>query len=119
MLERRLPLLLLAAAGRTGGGAGLRRRARALPSADPRPLAPVLAPRRGGPPGLARAGRVAAHALLRARGVPSAGLGRPPRTVSEVEIRDASPADAPAIASIYNEGVRERVATFQTREHDA
>jgi L-amino acid N-acyltransferase YncA len=37
--------------------------------------------------------------------------------VSEVEIRDASPGDARAVASVYNEGVRERVATFQTREH--
>jgi L-amino acid N-acyltransferase YncA len=30
-------------------------------------------------------------------------------------IRPAAPADAPAIASIYNEGIADRVATFETR----
>lgn len=33
-----------------------------------------------------------------------------------VPIRPATPADAPAIAAIYNEGIRDRVATFETRE---
>ncbi|HEX7051729.1 MAG TPA: arsinothricin resistance N-acetyltransferase ArsN1 family A [Longimicrobiales bacterium] len=34
-------------------------------------------------------------------------------------IRPATPADAPAIAEIYNEGIRDRVATFETRERTA
>jgi L-amino acid N-acyltransferase YncA len=33
-------------------------------------------------------------------------------------IRPARPADAEAIASIYNRGIEERQATFQTRLHD-
>lgn len=32
------------------------------------------------------------------------------------EVRRARPADADAIARIYNEGIRDRVATFETRE---
>lgn len=32
-------------------------------------------------------------------------------------IRAATPADAAAIAAIFNEGMGERVATFETREH--
>lgn len=35
---------------------------------------------------------------------------------SSVDIRPAVNADAPAIALIYNEGIRDRVATFETRE---
>jgi L-amino acid N-acyltransferase YncA len=35
----------------------------------------------------------------------------------EVVVRAATSTDAPAIASIYNEGIRERRATFQTRLH--
>jgi phosphinothricin acetyltransferase len=34
-------------------------------------------------------------------------------------IRPAVPADAAAIAAIYNEGIADRVATFETRERDA
>jgi L-amino acid N-acyltransferase YncA len=34
------------------------------------------------------------------------------------QIRPAEPADAEAIAAIYNEGIEERQATFQTRPHD-
>lgn len=34
-------------------------------------------------------------------------------------IRPAARADAPAIAAIYNEGIRERIATFETRERSA
>jgi L-amino acid N-acyltransferase YncA len=33
-------------------------------------------------------------------------------------IRPAEPGDAEAIAAIYNEGIEERQATFQTRPHD-
>ncbi|MEF2276886.1 arsinothricin resistance N-acetyltransferase ArsN1 family A [Deinococcus sp. YIM 134068] len=33
--------------------------------------------------------------------------------------RPATPADAPAIARIYNEGIADRVATFETRERTA
>jgi L-amino acid N-acyltransferase YncA len=33
-------------------------------------------------------------------------------------IRAAEPADAEAIAAIYNQGIAERQATFQTRPHD-
>jgi L-amino acid N-acyltransferase YncA len=36
-----------------------------------------------------------------------------------VSIRPATPADAPAIAAIYNEGIRGRTATFETRERTA
>jgi phosphinothricin acetyltransferase len=39
--------------------------------------------------------------------------------VSEPRIRAASGTDAARIAEIYNAGVRERVATFETREHGA
>jgi len=35
-----------------------------------------------------------------------------------VDIRPAQPGDADAIASIYNEGIAERQATFQTRLHE-
>jgi L-amino acid N-acyltransferase YncA len=34
-------------------------------------------------------------------------------------IRPAEPADAEAIAAIYNQGIEDRQATFQTRSHDA
>ena len=34
--------------------------------------------------------------------------------VKELSTRLATPADAPAIASIYNEGIAERIATFET-----
>jgi L-amino acid N-acyltransferase YncA len=36
----------------------------------------------------------------------------------EAMIRPAAPADAEAIAAIYNRGIEERQATFQTRLHD-
>ena len=36
-----------------------------------------------------------------------------------VLVRPALPADAPAIADIYNEGIRGRNATFETRERSA
>ena len=38
--------------------------------------------------------------------------------MSELRIRRAEPADAEAIAAIYNQGIEERQATFQTRSHD-
>jgi L-amino acid N-acyltransferase YncA len=34
-------------------------------------------------------------------------------------IRPAAPGDAAAIAAIYNEGIEDRVATFETRPRDA
>ena len=34
-------------------------------------------------------------------------------------VRAAAPADAPAIAAIYNEGIVDRIATFETRERTA
>src|SRR3954449_8357495 len=34
-------------------------------------------------------------------------------------VRTAAPADAAAIAAIYNEGIADRVATFETRERSA
>ena len=34
-------------------------------------------------------------------------------------VRAAAPADAPAIAAIYNEGIADRIATFETRERNA
>ena len=37
--------------------------------------------------------------------------------MSELRIRRAEPPDAEAIAAIYNEGIEERQATFQTRPH--
>jgi L-amino acid N-acyltransferase YncA len=36
-----------------------------------------------------------------------------------MKTRDAAIADAPAIACIYNEGIDDRVATFETRHRDA
>lgn len=50
--------------------------------------------------------REAAPALRRLRGLPSA----PPIT-----IRPANPGDAERIAAIYNEGIANRAATFETR----
>jgi L-amino acid N-acyltransferase YncA len=35
-----------------------------------------------------------------------------------LEIRPATPTDAPRIAEIYNAGIRARIATFETRERD-
>jgi L-amino acid N-acyltransferase YncA len=35
---------------------------------------------------------------------------------SSISIRAGRPPDAPAVAAIYNEGIRERNATFETRE---
>jgi L-amino acid N-acyltransferase YncA len=34
-------------------------------------------------------------------------------------IRDATPADAEAVAAIYNEGIEDRLATFETRPREA
>jgi L-amino acid N-acyltransferase YncA len=34
-------------------------------------------------------------------------------------VRDAAEADLPAVAEIYNEGIRGRLATFETRERTA
>jgi L-amino acid N-acyltransferase YncA len=34
-------------------------------------------------------------------------------------LRAAVPADAPALAAIYNEGIAEREATFETRDRTA
>jgi L-amino acid N-acyltransferase YncA len=39
--------------------------------------------------------------------------------VSALLVRPATPADAPAVATIYNEGIADRVATFETRERGA
>lgn len=39
-------------------------------------------------------------------------------TEPPIETRAARPADAPAIAALYNHGIRERTATFETRERD-
>jgi L-amino acid N-acyltransferase YncA len=38
--------------------------------------------------------------------------------MSELRVRTAEPPDAEAIAAIYNQGIEERLATFQTRMHD-
>lgn len=40
-------------------------------------------------------------------------------TLPPIVIRSATPTDAPAIAAIYNEGIRDRVATFESRERAA
>jgi L-amino acid N-acyltransferase YncA len=39
--------------------------------------------------------------------------------VTEFDIRPAAPADAVAVARIYNEGIADRIATFETRERSA
>jgi L-amino acid N-acyltransferase YncA len=39
--------------------------------------------------------------------------------VSELEIRPATADDATAVAAIYNEGIEDRLATFETRPRDA
>ena len=39
--------------------------------------------------------------------------------MSRVEIRLASEADAAAVAAIYNEGIEDRLATFETRPREA
>jgi phosphinothricin acetyltransferase len=39
-------------------------------------------------------------------------------SVAALLVRPATPADAPAIAAIYNEGIADRIATFETRERD-
>lgn len=38
--------------------------------------------------------------------------------MSDLRIRPAEPSDAEAVAAIYNQGIEERQATFQTRPHD-
>jgi L-amino acid N-acyltransferase YncA len=38
--------------------------------------------------------------------------------MSELRIRRAEPPDAESIAAIYNQGIEERQATFQTKPHD-
>lgn len=49
-----------------------------------------------------------------------AAPGATPRDMAAaVRVRPAVAADAPAIAEIYNEGIRDRVATFETRERSA
>ena len=40
-------------------------------------------------------------------------------SVSHLLVRPATPADAPAVAATYNEGIADRVATFETREREA
>lgn len=47
---------------------------------------------------------------------PTARPASPPAAVS---VRRATPADAPAVAAIYNEGIRGRAATFETTERTA
>src|SRR5690242_5839365 len=37
-------------------------------------------------------------------------------SVSAPLVRPATPADAAAVAAIYNEGIADRIATFETRE---
>jgi L-amino acid N-acyltransferase YncA len=45
------------------------------------------------------------------------GLSPPPSSEAQaITIRRADPGDAPRIAAIYNEGIAERQATFETRE---
>ena len=44
---------------------------------------------------------------------------RPARAPAAVTVRPATPADAPAVARIYNEGIRGRGATFETTERSA
>ena len=39
--------------------------------------------------------------------------------MSELKIRPATEADAPAVAAIYNEGIEDRLATFETRPREA
>jgi L-amino acid N-acyltransferase YncA len=46
-------------------------------------------------------------------------VGRALGALSEIEVREARSSDAAPVAAIYNEAVRDRIATFQTREHDA
>ena len=38
---------------------------------------------------------------------------------TELNVRSANPQDLTAIANIYNEGIRDRIATFETRERTA
>ena len=38
------------------------------------------------------------------------------RLSQEINIRTATPADVPAITRIYNEGIRDRLATLETEE---
>src|SRR5438067_1411605 len=42
-----------------------------------------------------------------------------PMPAREVNIRPAAAADVPAIARIYNEGIRDRLATLETEERTA
>ncbi len=80
VLSARDALLQLAARARATRGAGLRGRARAVPSASPESLARVLGARRATSTALAPAARLAASARPRAPGIPSAGLIRQTRT---------------------------------------
>ncbi len=42
-----------------------------------------------------------------------------PAHADNINVRDASPADAEAMAWIYNQGIEERTATFETRSRTA
>jgi L-amino acid N-acyltransferase YncA len=51
------------------------------------------------------------------------GSGAPPSRTARIAdppitIRQAEPGDAGAIAAIHNQGIEERIATFETREQD-
>src|SRR5437588_4380649 len=75
LLRTRHGLLQLAPGAGAPRGARLRGRARALPPARPRPLAPLLGARRTTPARLARAARLAPRARPRASRVQSGGVG--------------------------------------------
>jgi L-amino acid N-acyltransferase YncA len=73
--------------------------------------------RRIGPTGAAVAGTEATLAPPAPEPVPP--VTRSAATPSaDVSVRNAYAADAEAIAAIYNQGIEERQATFQTRPHD-
>src|SRR5215467_343332 len=46
-------------------------------------------------------------------------IGCRPMTTGDLRTRAATSADAPAIAAIYNEGIADRIATFETEPRSA
>ena len=90
----------------------------------------LLSARRVGPTGkaygldmtdemLALAGAEPAGVRARRRRGGNRGRGPRARRVTSVNARAATPADAGAIARIYNEGIEDRIATFETRPRSA
>src|SRR6202041_2704640 len=66
-----------------------------------------------------RSGGSAGHAVRGQYRAPFTRLVRTRMTAARLSARTASPSDAEAIAVIYNEGIADRVGTFETEPRSA